>query len=132
MNCQKNIKYKLTLLKNVGSVLALNSAIKLVKTKWIARADSDDINMANRFEKQIESALNDYDVIGCNILEVDRNNKFKTIEKKMPLKNSDIQKYLKWRNPINHMTAFYKTELVKKVGGYPNIYKERIMDFGLN
>ena len=62
--------------------MALNNAINLVKTKWIARADSDDINMANRFEKQIESAKDGYDVIGSNILEIDRTNKYKILEKK--------------------------------------------------
>ena len=67
--------------KNVGLALALNNAINLVKTKWIARADSDDINMTNRFEKQIEYALDGYDVIGCNILEVDRTNKYPKLEK---------------------------------------------------
>ena len=115
--------------KNVGLALALNNAINLVQTKWIARADSDDINLSNRFEKQIESALNDFDVIGCNILEVDRTNKFEKLEKRMPSTNDDIQRYLKSRNPINHMTAFYKTDLVKKVGGYPDIYKRE--DYGL-
>ena len=125
-------KYKIQIniiKKNVGLALALNNAINLVKTKWIARADSDDINMINRFEKQIELALNQYDVIGSNILEVDRTNKSQIIEKKMPITNSDIKNYLKSRNPINNMTAFYKTELVKKVGGYPNIYKRE--DYGL-
>ena len=115
--------------KNIGLALALNNAINLVKTKWIARADSDDINMANRFEKQIEYAIDNYDVIGCNILEVDRTNKYPNLEKKMPSSDSDIKNYLKYRNPINHMTAFYKTDLIKKVGGYPNIYKRE--DYGL-
>ena len=129
---QLSDKYKIQIniiKKNVGLALALNNAINLVKTKWIARADSDDINMTNRFEKQIESALNDYDVIGSNILEFDQSNRFKEFEKKMPLNNIDIKEYLKSRNPINHMTAFYKTDLVKKVGGYPNIYKRE--DYGL-
>jgi len=125
-------KYKIKIniiKKNIGLALALNNAINLVETKWIARADSDDINKKNRFEKQIALALNGYDVIGSNILEVDNTNKLKKIEKKMPITNSDIKKYSKSRNPINHMTAFYKTELVKKVGGYPNIYKRE--DYGL-
>ena len=30
---------------------------------------------------------------------------------------------------MNHMTTFYKTEAVKLVGGYPNIY-EKIMVYG--
>ena len=126
------VKYKIQLniiKNNVGLALALNNALKLVKTKWIARADSDDINMINRFEKQIEFAKKNYDIIGSNILEVDKNNKFPKLEKIMPTSNRDIKKYLKSRNPINHMTAFYKTELVKKVGGYPDFYHRE--DYGL-
>ena len=127
---RKKYKIKLNIIENnVGLALALNSAINLVKTKWIARADSDDINMTNRFEKQIKVAKNNYDVVGSNIVEVDQNNPSLKIEKKMPSSNSAIKKYLKLRNPINHMTAFYKTDLVKRVGGYPNIYHRE--DYGL-
>ena len=125
-------KYKIqinVIKKNVGLALALNNALKLVKTKWVARADSDDINMIKRFEKQIEMAKNNYDVIGSNILEVDQNNEIQNLEKQMPTSNRDIKKYLKSRNPINHMTAFYKTDLVKKVGGYPDFYHRE--DYGL-
>ena len=81
------MKSKLILLKKMLVLpLALNNAINLVETKWIARADSDDINMPNRFEKQIESAQDDYDVIGSNILEIDRTNKYPILEKKCHLK----------------------------------------------
>mgnify|MGYP001333461278 CR=1 FL=1 len=115
--------------ENVGLALALNNAIKLVKTEWIARADSDDINMPKRFEKQIQLAKNNFDVIGGNILEIDQNNHFLKFEKRMPETNQEIKKYLKKRNPINHMTAFYKTDLIKRVGGYPNIFHRE--DYGL-
>ena len=57
--------------ENIGLAKALNSAIKLVKTKWIARADSDDINLKHRFKYQVEIARKNFDVIGCNILEKD-------------------------------------------------------------
>ena len=129
-NLRKKYKIKLNIIKkNIGLALALNSAINLVTTEWIARADSDDINMINRFEKQIAIAKNNYDVIGSNILEVDQKKAFLKLEKKMPKSNRAIKKYLKSRNPINHMTAFYKTDLVKRVGGYPNIYHRE--DYGL-
>ncbi len=108
--------------KNIGLALALNNALNLVKTEWVARADSDDINLCSRFEKQIEFIDKKYDVIGSNILEIDANGILPKLIKKIPLTNKDIKKYLKFRNPINHMTAFYKTELIKSVGGYPNIY----------
>ena len=107
---------------NVGLALALNNALRLVKTEWIARADSDDINLKERFLKQIQLSNKKFDVIGCNILEIDKNNILPELTKNIPITNNKIKEYLKFRNPINHMTVFYKTNLVKSVGGYPNIY----------
>lgn len=108
--------------KNIGLALALNNALKLVKTEWVARADSDDINLHNRFKKQLELCKKNYDVIGSNILEIDSDGILPKSRKKIPKTNKEIKRYLKFRNPINHMTVFYKTELIKSVGGYPNIY----------
>ncbi len=117
--------------KNLGLARALNSAIPLVKTEWIARADSDDINFSNRFEKQIKYAKKGFDVIGSNIFEIDI---YETIQlprlrKIMPINNKEIKSFSRFRNPMNHMTTFYKTEVVKLVGGYPNIYLRE--DYGL-
>ena len=108
--------------KNIGLALALNNALNIVETDWVARADSDDINLQNRFKKQLKLINKNYDVIGSNILEIDPNDYLPELRKKIPTTDKEIKKYLKFRNPINHMTAFYKTELVKAVGGYPNIY----------
>ena len=54
-NTISNLKDKfemrvLWLKKNTGLANALNKGLKLVKTKWVARADADDINLPNRFE----------------------------------------------------------------------------------
>ena len=108
--------------KNLGLALALNNALKLVKTEWVARADSDDINLSKRFERQLKLTQKDIGVIGSNILEIDYNKEFPKLTKKLPLKNKEIKEYIKFRNPMNHMTVFYKTELINSVGGYPNIY----------
>ena len=108
--------------KNIGLALALNNALKLVKTEWVARADSDDINLHKSFKKQLELSQKNYDVIGSIILEIDAVGILPQSNKKIPVTNKEIKKYLKFRNPINHMTAFYKTELINAVGGYPNIY----------
>ena len=108
--------------ENVGLAKALNEALKLVKTEWIARADSDDINQINRFAIQKEFAAYNFDVIGSNILEIDENEKIPPLTKKMPLNNSEIKKFMRSRNPINHMTVLFKTKIVQSAGGYPNIY----------
>ena len=117
--------------ENVGLANALNSAISKVKTEWIARADSDDLNSPNRFEKQLIYAQKGFDVIGSNIYEIDYCEfiEFPRFIKRMPINNKQIKRFSRFRNPINHMTAFYKTEVVKKAGGYPNIYLRE--DYGL-
>ena len=115
--------------ENVGLALALNSSLKFVKTDWIARADSDDINLEKRFSTQLKYAQLNYDVIGSNILEIDRNGKLPNLKKNMPITNLEIREYIKSRNPINHMTVFYKKEVIISNGGYPNIYQRE--DYGL-
>ena len=117
--------------KNIGLANALNSAIKLVKTQWIARADSDDLNASNRFEKQILYAEKGFDVIGSNIYEIDiyETVQLGKLKKIMPKNNKQIRNFSRFRNPMNHMTTFYKTEDIKLVGGYPNIYLRE--DYGL-
>ena len=117
--------------ENIGLAKALNSAILLVKTDWIARADSDDLNAPNRFEIQLNYARQGFDVIGSNIYEIDiyETKQQTRLRKKMPLSNKQIIRFSKYRNPMNHMTIFYKTEAIRLVGGYPDIYLRE--DYGL-
>ena len=117
--------------ENIGLAKALNSAILLVKTDWIARADSDDYNSPNRFEIQLKYAQQGFDVIGSNVYEVDNyeTRQQTRLRKKMPLNNSQIRNFSRYRNPMNHMTTFYKTEAIRFVGGYPDIYLRE--DYGL-
>lgn len=108
--------------ENIGLALALNNALELVQTEWIARADSDDINLNQRFEKQLKFTNKNIGVIGSNILEIDKYTNLPNLTKNIPLTDYEIKEYIKLRNPINHMTALYKTQLIREVGGYPNIY----------
>lgn len=114
---------KLNFLKeNIGLALALNNALELVQTEWVARADSDDINLNQRFEKQLKFTNKNISIIGSNILEIDKNRKLPNLTKNIPSTDYEIKEYIKLRNPINHMTVLYKTQLIRDVGGYPNIY----------
>ena len=82
--------------QNIGLALALNNALNLVKTEWVARADSDDINLHNRFKRQLELSNKNYDVIGSNILEIDSDEILPKLTKRIPLTNKEIKRYLKW------------------------------------
>ncbi len=115
--------------ENKGLSYALNFGLQYVKTDYVARADADDINQFNRFEKQLGYANLGFDLIGSSIEEVDvildRSFGFRC----PPLNHADILKFAKYRNPFNHMTVFLKTDVVKKVGGYPHLDLRE--DYGL-
>ncbi len=119
----------LRLPKNQGLACALNFGIRHIQTKYIIRADADDFNYPSRFAILIEQLeKKSHDLVGSYILEVDKF--FNSIAiRRVPLIASDIKKYCKKRNPFNHMAVAFRTDLVKSVGGYPNLYLRE--DYGL-
>ena len=119
-----------TLKENIGLPGALNFGLSKVKTKWVFRADADDINHLTRFEDQIIFLNKNpkVDFLGSAIDEIDEYGNFIS-SKEPPLNYQEIKKFIKYRNPFNHMTVAYKIDVVKAVGGYPNIFLKE--DYGL-
>lgn len=99
----------------------LNAALPQVITPWVARCDADDINLADRFEKQVAYLVKHphVDVLGCDIVEFDPDGR--TCRKAMPSAPPDVVRWTAARNPINHMTAFIRTDALLACGGYPNV-----------
>lgn len=106
--------------KNLGLGLTLNEGIKYCKYDYIARMDSDDISLPNRFEKQIEFIRNNpsYDVIGGNIVEFDDLTNKDISNRNVPEKHDDIVKYSKKRNPVNHVSVVFLKSSVLSAGSY--------------
>ena len=113
---------------NKGLAKALNIGLQLVETEFVARADADDINAFNRFETQYPFTGEGFDLFGSAIEEVDRLGNRLSI-KTPPLSQEDIRRYLKKRNPFNHMTVFFRTALAIECGGYPELDLRE--DYGL-
>lgn len=105
---------------NQGLGDALNIGVQNCKYNLIARMDSDDVCEKTRFEKQLEKFKNDskLDVVGSNVTEYEENMDIVIANKYVPEKNEDINKYLKKRNPINHMTVMYKKDKVLQAHNY--------------
>ena len=99
----------------------LNHALRRVDTPFVCRADADDVNLPDRFERQAGflAARGEVDVLGGAIAEVSPDGRRRI--KPMPLTHEAIARRARWRNPVNHMTAFMRTEAVRSAGGYPNI-----------
>lgn len=106
--------------KNRGLGYALRDGVTLCNYDIIVRMDTDDIALPNRFEKQINFMKNhpEIDVVGSNIVEYDEDLKEQIDYKIVPETNEQLQKYLKKRNPFNHMTVAFKKEAVVASGNY--------------
>ena len=102
---------------NLGSGPASRFGVGKCNTELIARMDSDDYSVENRFEKQIKAFEKNPNLImvGTNILE--KNTEF-TALKTVPKNTKEIREYSKFRNPFNNPSSMMKKEYILKVGNY--------------
>lgn len=107
--------------RNVGLAAALNEGLRYITSDFVFRADSDDINLPNRFATQLPLLIEGLDLVGSSILEIDRNSRPIAI-RRPPLSASDIRVFVTKRNPFNHMTVAFRRSVVLRAGGYPNIH----------
>lgn len=108
--------------KNVGLGDALNAGIKHCSYELIARMDTDDISIPNRFEKQLKAfENNDIDICSSWVSEFDSDENEIISYRKLPEKYNEIIVYSKMRSPINHPAVMYKKSIVEKAGGYKHM-----------
>lgn len=121
---------EVALKENVGLGLALNEGIKICKNEIIARMDSDDISLPQRCEKQIELFKRNSElcIVGCPVIEFADNIENVVGKRNVPIKNDEIHKYARRRDPFNHPTVMYKKSKVLSVGGYGNYRKNQDTD----
>lgn len=114
--------------ENVGIAKALNCGLAKVRTEWVFRADADDFNLPNRFQEQMGLIGKGFDLVGSAIQEVDINGNNIGI-RRTPCSDYEIKTFMKYRNPFNHMTVAFRTDLARESGGYPEIHLKE--DYGL-
>lgn len=98
--------------ENKGLVYSLNEAIASSNGKYIARMDSDDISLKNRFEKQI-AVLESYeyiDAVGCDYTNINSDGKrLKTVV--VPKENDDILFTLCYSVPFAHPSVMLRKSI---------------------
>lgn len=106
--------------KNQGLGVSLRLGTKYISNKWIARMDSDDISVPNRFELQLKEVVKnpDISIIGGQVMEFEGTPAHIVGYRHVPLSDSDIRDYVKWRNPFNHPTVMINKKVLCDVGGY--------------
>jgi glycosyltransferase involved in cell wall biosynthesis len=106
---------------NAGLGTALNEGLKYCSNELIARMDTDDIALPNRFEKQLAVFdNNDVDVCGAWVGEFGSDETQINSYRRVPEYHDEIVRFAKSRSPVNHPAVMYKKEAVLRVGGYIN------------
>ncbi len=110
--------------QNKGLGNALKLAVENASNELIARMDSDDVSVPNRFEQQLSyfEEHPDIDVVGGDITEfIDYEDNI-VGTRVVPTNDLDIKEYMKTRCALNHVSVMYKKSAVQAVGGYLDWY----------
>ena len=114
----KEILRTIKIEENSGLGNALKIGVLNCKYDWIARMDTDDIAYPERFLKQVTFLENNpqVDVLGSFMTEFSGE-----ISNKICVKDAlldRIEKFIKYRSPINHPSAFLRKSKVLEAGNY--------------
>jgi glycosyltransferase involved in cell wall biosynthesis len=107
---------------NGGAGVANGAGLGRAKGDWIAKIDSDDINVPERFEHQLEFALTRrVDVCGAAMAEFDESEDSVTAVRRNPADHRAIARRMRVNSPVNHPTAFYRRAAAMNAGGYSDL-----------
>lgn len=104
--------------KNVGLGKALNAGLDHCSHNLVARMDTDDICLPERFEKQIPymEAHHEVALSGAAVIEFDEQGQERL--KRLPLDDDAIRHFARMKNPFNHMCVVFRKDKVIAAGSY--------------
>jgi glycosyltransferase involved in cell wall biosynthesis len=110
---------------NIGLGGALNEGIKYCSFDLVARMDSDDISIENRFQMQLDFMANNPNVVASSgVVEEWDHSMSKLLSKRiLPSDCNDLLKFARLRSPLNHPATIFRKSIVESVGGYPPLRK---------
>jgi len=104
---------------NQGYLRTMNTLLNLANGRYVAFHDADDISHPKRIEIQLQKIIEyDYDLLGTNYVVIDEGGR--AISQLInPLSDSnDIHRDLINRNLFQKPSILFKSEIIKKVGGF--------------
>lgn len=119
-NLYPRVMHVIRLEKNGGLGNALKIGVENAKYDIIARMDSDDICLPDRFEKQLAylETHPECDIVGGQMTEFIDTPDNVVGRREVPLTNEEIYDYMKSRCALNHVTVMFRKESVLKAGNY--------------
>jgi glycosyltransferase involved in cell wall biosynthesis len=102
-----------------GFVASLNLGIRAARGEYIARMDSDDISMPERFERQVQYLTHNpgTGVLGTGCETIDDRDQVKSQEI-MPSDPEVMHWFLMFGSPITHSSVLIRRKLIEKLRGY--------------
>ena len=115
---------------NVGLGKALNEGLAVCRNELVARMDSDDISVPERCERLVAcfEADPDLDIVGSHVREFVDTPENVVGERRVPLDNEAIHKYVRRRDPFNHPAVMFRKSKVLACGSYGNYRKNQDTD----
>lgn len=109
-----------SLSRNRGLGAALNHGVEVCSHEWVARMDSDDIAVPNRFERQLKY-INEHpetDIVGGYIGEFPEDPTTIEAVREVPVTPEEVRSAARIRCPLNHPTVLFRRSAVLDVGNY--------------
>jgi glycosyltransferase involved in cell wall biosynthesis len=106
---------------NRGLGPALDAGLAASPHDVVARMDSDDISMPQRFAVQMPLIEAGADIVGAGLLEFGRDPDDIVGCRTPPSDPSDIVRYARMHDPFNHPTVIYRKAAVLAAGGYGDL-----------
>jgi GT2 family glycosyltransferase len=128
--------------EHTGVCQARNTGIKHSKYPWIAIMDADDISLPQRFEKQINAAKANPEVVawGTYVQHISPTGKVLTLQKQGPTSQEEYHNLMKEKGIpfVVHSTSLIKKEALLAIGGYDSQFPvsqdfemmSRLADYG--
>lgn len=109
--------------ENGGLGKALNFGLENCSYPLVARADSDDVCVPERFEKQVKyfEEHPEVGIISAYIDDFDTDWTKQEYIKKIPLEHEELLQWIKFRNPLNHNVVMFRRDDILRIGSYHHL-----------
>lgn len=109
--------------QNKGLAHALSYGLQFVRTELVARMDSDDICVPDRFERQVAFMDSNPEIASSSgyIEEFETDPQRPVSTRRVPLTSEAIHRYLKLRSPFNYMAVMFRKSAVLAAGNYQSV-----------
>lgn len=108
---------------NQGLHGALNAGLEYCLHDLVARMDTDDISMPNRFEIQVAFMNEHTDVAASSgqLEEWDEQLARRLAVRRLPVDTKALARFARKRSPLSHPAAIFRRVTIHGVGGYPDL-----------